>query len=311
MALLTDRTLAASSAITASTLLHIVDVNDFSQNPAGSSYKANLGQLSSFFSGTSANIYNSNGNLTGNRTVSQGSFDLDFTGNENSRLKTVYTSTINPLDYGIFETRVFNTNIYHNDDTNDTYFDANLVPGNSSMNVGLISTNESGGINFNSNSSSLFHYNGIGTTIEVKADINGVSINQNSGFGYYFPNTYGFSGQVMTTDGAGNTSWQPLSSLSGSSVISVTGVTTSAYTATTSYSYYGVEYSGVTDIEIPDATGLNGFTFRVKDERGTASTYPITITPSSGNIDGNPSVTMSINYMSLTMVARNNNWWII
>ena len=52
MALLTDRTLAASSAITASTLIHIVDVNDFSQNPAGSSYKANLGQLSSFFSGS-------------------------------------------------------------------------------------------------------------------------------------------------------------------------------------------------------------------------------------------------------------------
>jgi len=311
MALLTDRTLAASSAITASTLIHIVDVNDFSQNPAGSSYKANLGQLASFFSATSVNIYNSDGNLTGNRTVSQGSFDLDFIGDENSRLKTVYTSTINPLDVGIFQTTSFSTSIYHDDNTNDTNFIANLFPGNSTISVGLISTSESAGINFNAYSSSLFHYDGIGTTIEVKADVNGVSINQNSGFGYYFPNTDGTNGQVMTTDGSGIVSWQSLSSLSGSSVISVTGVTTTPFTATTTYSYYGVTNLGGTSIEIPNPSGIDGYTIRIKDETGTASINPINITPAIGNIDGNPSVAMSINYMSLTMVARNNNWWII
>lgn len=49
--LLTDRTLAHSSAITPTTLIHIVYTGDPSQNPAGSSYKAELGQLVGLFSG--------------------------------------------------------------------------------------------------------------------------------------------------------------------------------------------------------------------------------------------------------------------
>jgi hypothetical protein len=215
MALLTDRTLAASSAITASTLIHIVDVNDFSQNPTGSSYKSNLGQLSSFFSGTSANIYNSNGNLTGNRTVSQGSFDLDFTGDENSRFSTSYTSSTNPSDFGGINNNSYITNIYHNDDTNGFVFSSSLFPGNSSMNVSEISTGVSGGVSFNAFQSSLAHYDGITTTREVGADINGVSINIGGGSGYYFPNTDGFSGQVMTTDGSGIVSWQTPTTFTG------------------------------------------------------------------------------------------------
>ena len=51
--LLTDRTLAQSSAITPTTLIHIVYTGDPSQNIAGSSYKAELGQLAGLFSGGS------------------------------------------------------------------------------------------------------------------------------------------------------------------------------------------------------------------------------------------------------------------
>lgn len=50
--LLTDRVLANPTAITPTTLIHIVTTDDVSQNPAGSSYKAELGQLSSLFSGS-------------------------------------------------------------------------------------------------------------------------------------------------------------------------------------------------------------------------------------------------------------------
>ena len=203
MGFLTDRVQASSSAMTGSTLVHVVDTNDFSQNPAGSSYKASFNQLNEFFS------------------------------------------------------------LFYVDVTGDTITGDLIVTGNTSTSTLLISS---------------------GAT----------------------------TGYILTSiDNLGNSSWQPLSSLSGSSVISVTGVTTSAYTATTSYSYYGVEYSGNTGIEIPDAAGLDGFMFRIKDERGTSSTYPITITPAVGNIDGNPFAVMAINYMSLTLVARNNNWWII
>ncbi len=51
--LLTDRTLAQASAITPTTLIHIVYTGDPSQNIAGSSYKAELGQLAGLFSGAS------------------------------------------------------------------------------------------------------------------------------------------------------------------------------------------------------------------------------------------------------------------
>mgnify|MGYP007100040337 CR=1 FL=1 len=56
MAFLTDRTL--TTGLTTADLFHIVNPNDTSQNPAGSSYKANIGQLLSIvppFSGGSGN----------------------------------------------------------------------------------------------------------------------------------------------------------------------------------------------------------------------------------------------------------------
>jgi hypothetical protein len=53
MARLTDKTLAQSTAITPTTLIHIVYTGDPSQNPAGSSYKAELQQLGSIFAGIS------------------------------------------------------------------------------------------------------------------------------------------------------------------------------------------------------------------------------------------------------------------
>jgi hypothetical protein len=56
MAFLTDRTL--TTGLTTADLFHIVNPNDTSQNPAGSSYKANLGQLVSLipaFTGGSGN----------------------------------------------------------------------------------------------------------------------------------------------------------------------------------------------------------------------------------------------------------------
>lgn len=49
--LLTDRTLAEASAITPTTLIHIVTTADTRQNPAGSSYKAELNQLATSLGG--------------------------------------------------------------------------------------------------------------------------------------------------------------------------------------------------------------------------------------------------------------------
>jgi hypothetical protein len=93
--------------------------------------------------------------------------------------------------------------------------------------------------------------------------------------------------------------------------ISTTDITTSAFTITTGTTYWGVNYNGNVDITIPDPTGVDGLKLIIKDEGGYSGTYRIRLTPSVGTIDGNSYVDMNINYMSLTLVARNNNWWII
>jgi hypothetical protein len=93
--------------------------------------------------------------------------------------------------------------------------------------------------------------------------------------------------------------------------ISTTGITISAVTLSTGTTYNGINYAGNVDLTIPSPSGFTGLKIIVKDESGNAGTYRIRLTPSVGTIDGNPYVDMNINYMSLTLVARNNNWWII
>jgi hypothetical protein len=93
-------------------------------------------------------------------------------------------------------------------------------------------------------------------------------------------------------------------------------LTTSAITSSTGYinpkiDYYGVNYNGNVNISIPSAVGIDGLNFSIKDEGGYAGTYRIRIIPDSGYIDGNNYVDMNINYMSLHLLARGSNWWII
>lgn len=93
--------------------------------------------------------------------------------------------------------------------------------------------------------------------------------------------------------------------------ISTTGITTSAITLSSGITYNGINYVGNVDVTIPNPTSLTGLKLIIKDEGGNSGSYRIRVTPSSGTIDGNSFVDMNINYMSLTFVARNNNWWII
>ena len=69
MARLTDKTFAQSTAITPTTLIHIVYTGDTSQNPAGSSYKAELQQLTTIFGGSATF---SGGTVTGSTTFTNG-----------------------------------------------------------------------------------------------------------------------------------------------------------------------------------------------------------------------------------------------
>jgi len=93
--------------------------------------------------------------------------------------------------------------------------------------------------------------------------------------------------------------------------ISTTGITISAVTLSTGTTYNGINYAGIVDLTIPSPSGFTGLKIIIKDEGGNAGTYRIRLIPSFGTIDGNSYVDMNINYMSLSLVARNNNWWII
>ncbi len=90
-----------------------------------------------------------------------------------------------------------------------------------------------------------------------------------------------------------------------------TTVTASTETLTSNYNYYGVTFSGNCDVTLPDPTTIEGFTIVVKDEKGNAGSYRIRVDSLVGNIDSNTYVDMNINNISLTFLARNNNWWII
>lgn len=81
-------------------------------------------------------------------------------------------------------------------------------------------------------------------------------------------------------------------------------------TQTTTFQYIGV--SGGTGITLP--VGVNGEVVTIKDESGKCSQAgkKITITPNgSDTIDGEPSIEMTIDYGSVTLVKRGTGWWVI
>jgi hypothetical protein len=96
-----------------------------------------------------------------------------------------------------------------------------------------------------------------------------------------------------------------------SNLLTTTGITVSSTTLDINYNYYGVNYNGIVNITLPNPSGYDGRNINIKDEGGYAGTYRIRLIPSVGLIDGNSYVDMNIKYISLHIVARNNNWWII
>lgn len=105
--------------------------------------------------------------------------------------------------------------------------------------------------------------------------------------------------------------WVPFTDGNTISLLSVTEITTSSFTLTTSFNYYGVNYNGDVNLTLPNPSLNDGFNLNIKDEGGYSGTYRIRITSPIGTIDNNPYVDMNSDYMSLHIVVRNNNWWII
>jgi hypothetical protein len=108
---------------------------------------------------------------------------------------------------------------------------------------------------------------------------------------------------------------QPTSTIAGSLNYYTMGVTASTYSITL-YSQYGPEYFGVSSSTISyvylPTNVVVGKVITIKDESGQASLYPIYIIPSSGEtIDNSTQSQVGIDYGSLTLLRRSNNWWVI
>jgi hypothetical protein len=176
---------------------------------------------------------------------------------------------------------------------------------------------------YNASTGVITFYTSSGGTFDISGFTTGYTDIQVTGYTYDNNNTFTISETDGTTHSATINQMSGLTvngdlnvtgtifSTGSTQFISTTGITISAVTLSTGTTYNGINYAGNVDLTIPSPSGFTGLKIIIKDESGNAGTYRIRLTPSVGTIDGNPYVDMNINYMSLTLVARNNNWWII
>ncbi len=158
---------------------------------------------------------------------------------------------------------------------------------------------------YDSSTGTITFTNNSGGTFSVSGFVTGFTDTSVTSFTYN-NNTFTLS------ESDGSTFTATINSITGVTFYeSTTGITTSAATLFSGFSYNGISYSGNVDLNLFSPNSLDGLKVIIKDEGGYAGTYRIRITPLSGLIDGNTYVDMNINYMSLSFVARNNNWWII
>jgi hypothetical protein len=123
--------------------------------------------------------------------------------------------------------------------------------------------------------------------------------------GWTSSNIEGVSGFTST-----NSNWRVFQIGGGGSYYSNSGLTSSE-TLTWDKSYWGISANTNVDLILPSVINKNGYYLIIKDEFGFCGTYRIRLTPSSGLIDGNNYVDMNINFMSLTCMVRDGNWYLI
>lgn len=65
-----------------------------------------------------------------------------------------------------------------------------------------------------------------------------------------------------------------------------------------------------TELTLPASPTL-GMVYRIKDGKGDSETNNITITPDSGNIDGDSNLVINANYTSVDLVYNGTEWNIV
>ena len=86
----------------------------------------------------------------------------------------------------------------------------------------------------------------------------------------------------------------------------------SDYTVLDTDCIVSVTMSAATTVTLPNAANLTaGKKFIIKDAGGNASVNDLIIDTAGGNIDGNASVTLDVNYSALTVYTDGTNYFII
>lgn len=114
------------------------------------------------------------------------------------------------------------------------------------------------------------------------------------------------SGYYLISDVNGLATWKSFE-------YRTTEITSSTYSLTFDYDYYGVVYnSGICQLYLPDGNDThNGKIIIVSDEVGSISIYNRGIQVfgyGTQSINGHSDILMKINNMSLTFLFRNGNW---
>ena len=128
----------------------------------------------------------------------------------------------------------------------------------------------------------------------------------------------GNGGNLILSPGAGGTSGSATAGVQGSIVFNggcveqVSSLKTGNYTATVGDYIIGIgTLTGSITITLPSSP-VTGQTYIIKDVNGTCSlTNTITITPASGNIDGNTTSVIATPYDSISIVYSGAQWSII
>lgn len=129
-----------------------------------------------------------------------------------------------------------------------------------------------------------------------------------------WPAADGSSGHVLTTNGSGVLSFQPVAA--GAAAYLVSAITadptpTGAALQANQITYACDTSGGAFSITLPATIPVSGTRLVVKDAVGNAATNDITISGNGNNIDGAASQIISTNYGSATLQSNGTTWMII
>lgn len=150
------------------------------------------------------------------------------------------------------------------------------------------------------------------STLTMKASATGSTIIIDSDAGITMTNNA--SGNIVITNSAGYISLTPNTgssvNLNGQQKRTAVSITSAAspYSTTDEYYILADTSGGVITINLPIAVA--GLVYKIKNSDTTSAGNAVTVTPASGNIDGNANFALNA-LESIEIVCDGTNWWII